>query len=232
VVESTALIPQAPHPICWAECLGDCSEDPSREHILTESTIQGPELSVRGLPFLQGKTITLHKSQFKSNILCRKHNNGLSQVNQSGKDAFEALGNATSVSPRPKNKIDGTLVERWLLKTLINMEVVSNLSFRPPLEIVEMALGKRAFSPNAGLFFVGTADTDDLGEERVTYIQALDGSASPPTIAGGWFRLRRFRFMLSVCNLNPETVKEAKWCHHPRRFEFKDGNFLAFSWKC
>src|ERR1700680_4266000 len=73
----TEHMPQSPQPVCWAEGLGNCSGDSSKEHIVTEAAFPGPELTVRGLPFLEGSPITIHQSLFKSTILCRKHNNSL-----------------------------------------------------------------------------------------------------------------------------------------------------------
>jgi hypothetical protein len=215
------MIPQAPQPICWAECLGGCSKEPSREHILSQSTLQGPQISVRGLPFLAGKQITLHKKDFRSNILCLDHNNKLCRVDEAGTRAFEALRSAG-----PGDKIKGRLFERWLLKLLINMEVVSDFRLRPPGELAEVAFGKRAFPKRGGLYYLGNGEPDDLPDERVTYIQALD-STSVRRSAGGWFRVRRSIFMLAVCNLD---LQGAQWVHHPREIECSDGGRVPVVW--
>jgi|SRR5579872_1434305 len=142
-------IPQPPSPICWASNLGRCSKEDSREHIVTESTLRGPQINIRGLPFLQGRTVTLHKSQFKANILCRTHSNALSEVDKAGTVSFDWLRDAA----RPGTSqftINGTLLERWFLKTLINIEVVADFNIQPPLDIVEIAYGRKTFEPNAG----------------------------------------------------------------------------------
>ena len=234
-----ASIPQSPSSICWAACLGQCSKKHSREHVVTESTLHGPQLNVRGFPFLQGTTITLHKSQFKSNILCQAHNNALTQVDEAGTIAFDALRDAASPTPKRKNKINGTLLERWLLKTLIDMEVVADFDVRPPLDIVEIAFGKRTFAPNAGLFFLGHSFDPELGDERVSYTRLEEDSASKKLV-GGRFSFRSFELLLTLA-VNPflelqivpndGEVRTVKPLHHPRRLVFGNSNFVAVSWK-
>lgn len=234
-----ASIPQSPSPICWAACLGRCSEEHSREHIVTESTLRGPQLNIRGFPFLHGSTITLHKRQFKSNILCKTHNNALSRVDEAGTVAFDALGDPASPSPRRRNKINGTLVERWLLKTLVNMEVVADFNVRPPLDIVEIAFGKRTFPPNAGLFFLGQSFDPELGDQRVSYTRLVE-DGTDNKIVGGRFNFRSFELLLTLAvNPFPELqivgnegeVTTVKPRHHPRRFVFANSYFVAMSWK-
>jgi hypothetical protein len=238
-VNEPPIISKAPLPICWAECLGDCSKVPSCEHIVTESTLPGPQINVRGLPFLKGRTITLHKKQFKSNILCKAHNNALSQVDQAGTSTFDALRDATGANPRMKNKIDGNLLERWLLKTMINMEVLADFSVCPPPDVVEIAFGKRGFGPQAGLFLIGYSFHPELGDERVSYTRLADAS-NGNKICGGFFNFRGFQLLLMISN-NPFAeigiaerkgeTKKAVPLHHPRRLEFQGSNFVAPSWQ-
>jgi hypothetical protein len=234
-----ASIPQSPVSICWAACLGHCSLQHSREHIVTESTLQGPQLNIRGFPFLNGNTITLHKSEFKSNILCQTHNNTLSQVDEAGTVAFNALRDSAGSNPRRKNKINGTLLERWLLKTCINMEVLADFNLRPPPDIVEVAFGKRLFAPNSGLFFLGYSFDPELGDERVSYTRLVEESAGNK-IVGGRFKFRSFDLLLTLAAnpfaelqivANGGEVTNVKPLHHPRRFVFGNSNFVAVSWK-
>jgi hypothetical protein len=144
------VIPQPGSPFCWASCLGDCSPDFSREHIITKSTIPGPQIFVEGFPFQRGAVITLHKNQFSSNILCRYHNNKLSSVDQAGTNAFDAFRDAASDTPRRKNKIRGDVFERWLLKTFINIELLANFDTRIPPELIEIAFGRKPFVQSSG----------------------------------------------------------------------------------
>ena len=206
---------------------------------MTESTLQGPQVNIRGFPSLHGNTITLHKRQFKSNILCRTHNNALSQIDEAGTVAFNVLRDSAGPNPRRRNKINGTLLERWLLKTLINMEVLVDFNVRPPRDMVEIAFGTRVFAPNAGLFFLGYSFDPEFGDERVSYTRLVEDGAGNK-IVGGRFKFRSFDLLLTLAvNPFPELqivanggeVASVKPLHHPRRFAFGNSNFVAVSWK-
>jgi len=239
VMAVVALIPQSSLPICWAACLGECSLQHSREHIVTESTLQGSQLNVRGFLFLHGNTISLHKSHFKSNILCEAHNNALSQVDEAGTVAFNALRDSAGPNPRRTNKVNGTLLERWLLKTLINMEVLADFNLWPPRDIAEIAFGRNVFAPNAGLFLLGYSFDPEFGDERVSYTRFIEEGAGNK-IVGGRFKFRSFDLLLTLAaNPFPELqivvnggeATNVKPLHHPRRFVFGNSNFVAVSWK-
>ena len=237
-------IPQSPQPICWAEVLGNCSSDGSREHIVTKAVFPGPELTVKGLPFLEGSAITIHRSQFKSNILCRTHNNSLSPVDQAGVDAFDAFKSITKGRSSGKKKIEGDLFERWLLKTLINVETVSDFSARPPLELVERVFGKKPFPQNSGLFFLGKIDWHIPAEDRLTYLRMTSDAPNSKDILGGRFTCNGFTFLLMLgavidpaspvtfANHEGATTDVIRAMHHPRRLNTDNAkSFVAFSWK-
>jgi hypothetical protein len=237
-------IPQPATPICWAEPLGGCSTEPSGEHILSKSTLDGPEITIRGFPFLQGKPLTLHKSQFQSNILCRKHNNELSRVDEAGTNAFDTLGDLAGAKPPRRKRIDGQLFERWLLKTPINMEMIAtNFETRPPLELVERAFGKKCFPESAGLFSLGKVGSLILDESRVTYRRMMSDRPNANDIVGGRFSCHGFEFLLMLGgNVDPALALEfanedgvvmdsVRPMHHPHRFNLGDSHFVAFSWR-
>ena len=48
----------------------------------------------------------------KSNILCQKHNNALSQVDEAGTVAFNAVRDSAGPNPRRKNKLGYALDSR------------------------------------------------------------------------------------------------------------------------
>jgi len=223
---------------------GNCSSDSSREHIVTEAAFPGPELTVRGLPFLEGGPITIHKSQFRSNILCRKHNNSLSPVDQAGVDAFVAFRSITEGRSLGKKKIKGDLFERWLLKTLINLETVSNFNVRPPLELVERAFGRKAFPQNSGLFFLAKVDWRIPAEDRLTYWRMTSDVPDSNDIRGGRFTCNGFTFLLMLgavvdpsspvtfVDYEGATTDVIRPMHRPRRFNTSNPRtFVAFSWK-
>jgi len=235
------LIPQPTRPICWAACLGNCSSDASREHILSRSTIPGPEIFIHGFPFLCGQSIVLHKNHFTSNILCRYHNNKLSSVDQAGTAAFEALKDAASNNPRQKNKIRGTLFERWLLKTVINIEVVSDFNIKVPTDLVEIAFGKRTFVNRSGLFYFDARGQTVFPEERITYTRLLD-PARRNAIRAGRFTFYGFHLLLALgdtkgiktiqLEAKDGTTTACNLMHHPTQFKFHHkSNVIVIDWQ-
>jgi len=191
---------------CWAASLGDCEGKISREHLVSqEKTV--------GLAALTGK------------ILCRKHNSGLSELDSVAKQAFETLDLSMQLFQlRSKLKsrrwtiqtytIDGALLERWFLKTLINLShdgpwIIgegSHPAGMPNDELVRIAFGRAAFREKAGLY---TAAHDG---EQVALRQGL--RLAPKTIGNnllaGMFSFCGYRFFLSLL---PEQFKEHQGSH-------------------
>jgi hypothetical protein len=110
--------------------------------------------------------------------------------------------------------IDGKLLDRWFLKTLINLShdgpwIIgegSHPAGLPNDELVKIAFGRATFQEKAGLY---TAAHDG---EHVTLRQGL--SLTPKTIGdnllAGLFSLRGCRFFLSLL---PEGFKEHQGSH-------------------
>ena len=240
-----AALPQPARAFCWADCLGGCSLEMSGEHPLSKAGFKGPNVNVAGLPFCAGQTVVIPKNKFKSNILCRTHNNALSAVDEAGIRAMETLEAAMERSQgQPKSKIHGDLFERWLLKTLVNFELLADFGRRPPKNVVEMAFGLRPFGERAGLFLDASRGDVMLtpdGHFRYTpLISDDDGSAK---LAGGKFSVGGFNFLLMFCNLLPSepavstladrAVTSVDPLRRPRRINFTSDTasyFIAFSW--
>jgi hypothetical protein len=114
--------------------------------------------------------ITIGINSFTARILCRDHNTALSPVDDEARAFRDAISDREfrqkmrrSGLVMPKLKIvsvDGLLVERWFLKTLINI-ICCEGDVRPVGifdgddvrgELVEIAFGQRQFEPDQGLF--------------------------------------------------------------------------------
>ena len=208
---------------CWAKCLGDCRGKITGEHIITEGIWASDEIGVSGLPWCRETHQFIGVKNFTKNMLCERHNSTLSPVDQGGIAAFDTFRQAAAVhNQRSLNiesgfrtgrfdlctyKLDGTLLERWFLKTLINIEFAGaqNLTIGPyfgqPIpacDLVEVAYGKRSLTGNAGLYFVaGLRETVKL-EERVKYTSLIATSAHGEFVAAGQFVFFGFTFLLLV----------------------------------
>ena len=117
---------------CWAASLGDCDDKITREHVISQCLFKGDEITVQGFPWCLNEPKTIGLSNLVAKILCRKHNNNLSDLDAAALRAFDVLRESIRMNDvrgklkqrfwRIKHfKIDGPLLERWFLKTLINL---------------------------------------------------------------------------------------------------------------
>ncbi|MFN0191666.1 MAG: hypothetical protein ACKVP5_06780 [Aestuariivirga sp.] len=145
-------------------------------------------------------------------VLCKAHNEGLSTVDSAGKHAFDALRmmmqtrNAREKMKRgswkvKQYRIDGALLERWFLKTLINLCLhgatpIGRDTSQPgvvPEHLVRAAYGRERLSGDAGLYSVVQAGMQ---------ISSTDSFAFAPLIKdlkhveGGLFLFRGFCYLL------------------------------------
>ena len=206
--------------VCWASGLGGCSEK-SREHIFSKSLFLTDDIMVQGFDWCKTTPRKVGIKNLVSKILCRKHNSDLSPVDDAGAEAFDAFRRATQLSNSRSSvrttywhikrfHIHGPMLERWFLKTLINVcfggaypvgksaPSAGNVS----QELVQLAFGHKPFPGRSGLYQAAHQGLQLRLDERV--------SASPLVrkgegIVGGMFYFRGFRFLLF---LDPEGISQ------------------------
>lgn len=146
---------------CWASALGNCGGGMSREHIISASQWDADSITLSGLPWCkEPKTVGL--ASLVARNLCREHNTSLSPADNEARKlklAFKTI----MLSPKlpVRQRFDARLIERWLLKTTINLalqEPTSGLS--PTPELVRFAFGLGSPPAGEGFFFVA-----ELGED-------------------------------------------------------------------
>ena len=210
---------------CWAASLGDCEGKISREHLVSQALFPGGNITVSGLRWCKDGSKTVGLAALTGKILCQKHNSELSELDTTVKRAFEAFDESMQLFQlRSKLQgrrwtiktftIDGVLLERWFLKTLINLNhegpwIIGEGSHPPGLpndELVRIAFGKAMFREKAGLY---TAAHDG---EQVTLRQGL--RLTPKTrgdnLLAGMFSLCGYRFFLSLVQ---DEFKEHQGSH-------------------
>lgn len=197
---------------CWAESLGGCGGGLSGEHTISANQFDGPSITLSGLPWCrEPKTIGLNS--LVSNVLCRDHNTALSPVDDEAKQFRESLEELDRLIDRrrrglrpPKLKtitIDGPRLERWFLKTLINIALQGKE--RPPgvfdgetvrSELVEIAYGHRQFEAPCGLYCIATVGERPYSPGELhfqTWVRNEDGA-----IVGLAAKFHGFRFWLQL----------------------------------
>lgn len=232
---------------CWAECLGDCDGKQSSEHYVSANVLGDGPIRVRGLPWCREEFKTISTANFVRNMLCKRHNEQLSPVDQGGGNAWRQLqifaNSAKRAVSMPKGarpvsmrvqEIDGPLFERWLLKTITNVAYLDDSEGEPPWEPnkewVELIFGKRKWPDKCGLYLETNLN---LGRPRgpehfiAARILTYPGTKNP---CGGQMKLHDWGLTVSLVPLSPTGV-----AYHPRFLKLaqkrKTFRVLRFDWK-
>ena len=200
---------------CWARSLGGCVQKISREHLVTESFWAEEKINVVGFPWCKLEPKKVGPAAIVAKILCRTHNSNLSPVDDGGHAAFHALQEAEQLIERRRTRpaqewmrvcfsVNGPLLERWFIKTTINLLSVSGNEVRwaladggteVPERLVRIAFGHEVPAKPIGLYLVA-----DVGNQ----IEAIDGLVFMPIfdfrdyLAAALFDFRGYRFMLNL----------------------------------
>ena len=197
---------------CWAHCLGNCNQKLSGEHLVSESLFTSERVSVQGFQWCKESPKEIGLSSFTAKILCSRHNSALSPVDEAGGKAFAALREMRRLSNireklRPqvwhivKRSIDGKGLERWFLKTLINLchnqghpiGLESPTAGRPSEHLVRTAFGLEPFAHRAGLYSIVRTGMECESTDTISFAPLIKQGSQ---IEGGLFGFRGLRFLL------------------------------------
>jgi hypothetical protein len=247
--------------ICWASCVGGCSGGMSREHLVSRGLWKGPKVKARGFPWCAKEFAEI--APVTGKLLCRSHNSELSPLDEAAQQAFHTFEQVSEVSEvrgrlQPGNweiltySIDGARLERWLIKTVINLFISTTPDGRwypdgasapsPPSLLVEAVFGIRAVPEPIGLYFrVQPGDTiDDAGV--VLFEPVLDPAER---FGGAYIRLRGWNFLVWLCPDRMPALGTPNWVipagaegsgllHPLRRIEHRDqgrkSQVITFDW--
>lgn len=241
---------------CWARSLGDCSDEISKEHLVSAGLWEGDGVDVIGFDWCRdGKRVGINS--VVSKILCKKHNNALSPLDSAAKQAFQALRDFTAISNKRttqrlrKWKVvrleiqEPWLLERWFLKTAINLCIAKSPNYvwretqtpmdQPPESLVRMAFGHEAVTKPRGLYVAGGIGTEIQFQDIVSLVPlTYDG----PNLVSALFEFRGVRFVFHFEEhelppmLNLSTPGESQWrsnnlLYHLKRMNGKVGKRLS-----
>jgi hypothetical protein len=118
---------------CWAASWGDCAQKITRERVVSQCLFECDEIMVQGLKWCLNEPKRIGLSNFVGKILCKNHHRALCDLD-AALHAFDVFREAIRLNQvreklgRPPTRwnvkhmeIDGPLLERWFLKTLINL---------------------------------------------------------------------------------------------------------------
>jgi hypothetical protein len=200
---------------CWAQSLGDCSSIQSREHYVTKGLFPGNSIKVQGLPWCKVDEKTVGLASASSKILCQEHNARLSPLDDEAIKLFQALGDIFLLQNIQRNlrsqawkvrqwKANGRLLERWFLKTFINLVQVQENEFRwpdsdvpraPSREAVAACFGRLPIRSPRGLYAAAALGHDINSYDYVNFMSINDATVN--ALAGGTFEFRGLRFVFA-----------------------------------
>ena len=174
---------------CWAKSLGDCDAR-SGEHVISKAVFAAGcdcPRTVQGVRRIRGGQPTPNAE--KSNILCRHHNSQLSPLDAVAGDiaAFQAKANDESFEG--ELYVVGELLERWLLKTVVNSAAAGWAGPRkwlPSDEIVAAIYGFTAVPKGAGLYSVDGMDPRHRDSGGVSFTPIIEAKPDDPQLIGAY----------------------------------------------
>lgn len=211
--------------VCWADCLGNCESKQSHEHVISANLWLSNTVMVQGFSWCADAPKEIAIANLTKKILCRKHNGDLSPVDASAGDSFNTLREVTRLkNVRERMKpirwtvkayiLDGVMLERWLLKTLINIAFDGKYAIgadaaaagRPSERLVRVAYGLEWFKGKAGLYTIGRIGMNIAMEDRVSFSPIMQRAPRREYVVGGIFLFRGFEFLLYLEPEGPQDL--------------------------
>ena len=226
---------------CWANTLGNCSNKRSLEHLISQNLFDSRTIKIQGFDWCkEEKEIGLANAGRK--ILCTKHNSELSHLDSEAGKFMDALMHATEISQKRKKlkpkkwsihraTVDGYLIERWFIKTFINISLNDIDKCAIPLnEMVNVVYGNKTLSKNTGLY-VSAAVGDDVKIERSFSFKPL---WKHKVLVAGIFEFSGYEFVIAFADVRP-FFSNRSFNYHNKAFQIKIGRHvshrLSFKWQ-
>lgn len=240
------------NPKCYAQCLGDCDDEITAEHYISKNILDrhGDNFLISGMHWqAPGESKVLTSSTLLSRILCKRHNNALSDLDNRIGALFDVLRQLkTPMARRDEHRLKelrihkafwGQDLERWMLKTYLGNIFSGNSVYLGqkiprgtpiPDDQVRALFCPEPWPADWGLYLVAV-----LGEKWRT----LDGVA----LAFQWdeqakrlksFRIEMMGFPFIVYLESPPADIADKILQRPRQIELRLGattKSIRFQWQ-
>jgi hypothetical protein len=188
---------------CWAAKLDDCGGGLSREHYISEGVFDGEIVTAYGLEWCKDHPIQISVASAVAKILCKRHNEALSVFDSEAVRLSRFLAESVIDNPLSDTKINirGHLLEKWALKTFVNLAYVGGLDpehhirMRPHEDLVRYVFQTSIPSNGLGLYFVTGAVSNDGFKVGLSWngIRNLSGA-----LAGMAFTLSGVHFLVTA----------------------------------
>lgn len=207
---------------CYADILGDCSTKQSKEHYLSKGIWSNPNITFEGFSWLKGESKTLPVKNVARKILCKHHNEILSELDVIAKEFFNCLARMhKNQSKRSKLKrsaiwktdraeFDGKLLERLFAKIAVGVfqedkeklwHFTQSPQMKPPQIIIEAIFGRNQLEFPFGLYLVTTKGDNIYDEDRVTIHTLFHPETK--NYVGSIIGFRHWQFLMNFTDENP-----------------------------
>lgn len=215
----------------------------SVEHIFSKATARKgskTEFAVKGMANMPDQSIGFDGP--KARILCQSHNSRLSLLDSEAKKLADGLHEFVDGAKYTAVYLDGLLLERWALKTVINY-LASGLAHKdkwlPDEDLVRSVFGLKSLPSRCGLYLLRVDGYAPVSTEQIGVTPAWMGSAdgTPHECMGAivylhgatFFLLLQTHFLEELKNLGlslgrsdlPLTYERLKY--HPNSAQIDDG---------
>lgn len=152
---------------CWAEPLSNCSGKISREHYVSKGVFDHDLVTASGLSWCKGKEVQISLASAVAKILCKKHNSALSVFDSTTAALSRFLIEELRHSPERDAhfNINGWQLEKWALKTAINLTYLGAFGHRgniPTPEHLAILFRERLIPDGMGLYLInGKLDSQE-----------------------------------------------------------------------
>lgn len=189
------------NPKCFARELYDCSQEMSKEHIVSKSVLKLIEIpnkpiTISGPKWLNsGEEKSTSIASISTKILCKRHNEVLSGLDKIGQKFFDFLYNENN--PDEYLFINGEEIERWMLKLLCGLISsgwgAKDLRYwQPPIEWLEILFGDGRIPERSGLYALKGKDIKTKYHQIGVSLLAND---KRELIHGVYFFIAGFQFI-------------------------------------
>lgn len=191
----------APGRECWAACLGDCQGSLSKEHVISKAVFDEAVLEVEGIHAFGDTSKIVALSSLTARMLCRGHNSRLSSLDVEATRLSDAIKAARAGTEHVVHRVNGALLERWVLKVLVNLLASrwTEKGYLPPGPgIVSKVFGLAALTAPSGLYVLHDYQ-GSIPPDSVSYCVIMSTRDSKPQVLGLILSLSGVCFALSVC---------------------------------
>jgi len=198
---------------CWASMIGGCSVGSSREHYISGGIFDETIISVFGLPWCKDQPASIGLNNAVSKILCQTHNNQLSLYDSEASKLSHFLSSNVLEEPLKNDSIsiNGILLEKWLIKTMINLGYLGALDqpkhsrIDPEEAIVRYLFQNTKIRDGIGLYFV-SGGLSNTGYKTGVFWNAILNKSENDKIVGMLLTFNGIQFITCVVPIRAEEL--------------------------